>query len=103
MMLFKLSISGLKSKLKDYIVLLVGLVMSIAIFYMFQTLALNKAFLEANATIKSIGYVFQTGSVLLAIITFFYIFYANSFLMSLRRKEFGMYMTLGAKKIRLHF
>ncbi|RJS50270.1 ABC transporter permease [Bacillus sp. PK3_68] len=97
-MLFKLSISGLKSKLKDYIVLLVGLVMSIAIFYMFQTLALNKAFLEANATIKSIGYVFQTGSVLLAIITFFYIFYANSFLMSLRRKEFGMYMTLGAKK-----
>lgn len=106
MMLFKLSISGLKSKLKDYIVLLIGLVMSIAIFYMFQTLALNKAFLEANATINSIGFVFQTGSVLLAIITFFYIFYANSFLLSLRRKEFGMYMTLGAKKnkvIRLMF
>lgn len=105
-MLFKLSISGLKSKLKDYIVLLIGLVMSIAIFYMFQTLALNKAFLEANATINSIGFVFQTGSVLLAIITFFYIFYANSFLLSLRRKEFGMYMTLGAKKhkvIRLMF
>ncbi|MEK5522038.1 FtsX-like permease family protein [Heyndrickxia sp. FSL W8-0423] len=97
-MIFKLSISGLKSKLRDYIVLLAGLVMSIAIFYMFQTLALNKAFLEANATIKSIGYVFQTGSALLAIITFFYIFYANSFLLSLRRKEFGMYMTLGAKK-----
>lgn len=97
-MIFKLSISGLKNKLRDYIVLLAGLVMSIAIFYMFQTLALNKAFLEANATIKSIVYVFQTGSVLLAIITFFYIFYANSFLLSLRRKEFGMYMTLGAKK-----
>ena len=31
-MLFKLSMSGLKSKLKDYIVLLVGLVMSISIF-----------------------------------------------------------------------
>lgn len=98
MMIFKLSILGLKSKLKDYIILLVGLIMSIAIFYMFQTLALNKAFLEANATIKSIGYVFQTGSVLLAIITFFYIFYANSFLLSLRQKEFGMYMTLGAKR-----
>lgn len=105
-MLFKLSILGLKSKLKDYIVLLIGLVMSIAIFYMFQTLALNKAFLEANAPIHSFGSIFQTGSVLLAIITFFYIFYANSFLLSLRRKEFGMYMTLGAKKhkvIRLMF
>ena len=97
-MLCKLSMSGLKSKLKDYIVLLVGLVMSISIFYMFQTLALNKAFLEANATIKSIGFVFQAGSVLLAIITFFYILYANSFLLTLRQKEFGMYMMLGAKK-----
>ncbi|MHA4412499.1 FtsX-like permease family protein [Bacillus cereus] len=97
-MLFKLSMSGLKSKMKDYIVLLVGLIMSISIFYMFQTLALNKAFLEANATIRSIGFVFQTGSVLLAIITFFYILYANSFLLSLRQKEFGMYMMLGAKK-----
>ncbi|EEL48840.1 ABC transporter, permease protein [Bacillus cereus Rock3-44] len=90
--------SGLKSKLKDYIVLLVGLVMSISIFYMFQTLALNKAFLESNSAIKSITFVFQAGSFLLAIITFFYILYANSFLLSLRQKEFGMYMMLGAKK-----
>ncbi|AAT63600.1 MULTISPECIES: FtsX-like permease family protein [Bacillus cereus group] len=97
-MLFKLSMSGLKSKLKDYIVLLVGLVMSISIFYMFQTLALNKAFIESNSVIKSIGFVFQAGSFLLAIITFFYILYANSFLLSLRQKEFGMYMMLGAKK-----
>mgnify|MGYP001102485142 CR=1 FL=1 len=97
-MIFKLSMSGLKSKLKDYIVLLVGLVMSISIFYMFQTLALNKAFVEANTTLQSIEPIFQTGSVLLGIITFFYVLYANSFLMSLRQKEFGMYMMLGAKK-----
>ncbi|WP_336769423.1 ABC transporter permease [Bacillus bombysepticus] len=97
-MLVKLSMSGLKSKLKDYIVLLVGLVMSISIFYMFQTLALNEVFLNSNATISSIGIVFQAGSILLAIITFFYILYANSFLLSLRQKEFGMYMMLGAKK-----
>ncbi|MGE6509893.1 FtsX-like permease family protein [Bacillus cereus] len=97
-MLFKLSMSGLKSKLKDYIVLLVGLVISISIFYMFQTLALNEAFLKANSTIGQIALVFQAGSILLAIITFFYILYANSFLLSLRQKEFGMYMMLGAKK-----
>lgn len=78
-MLFKLSMSGLKSKIKDYTVLLIGLVMSISIFYMFQTLALNEAFVEANTTIRSIGPVFQVGSVLLAIITFFYVLYANSF------------------------
>ncbi|CAI8706674.1 putative ABC transport system permease protein [Bacillus pseudomycoides] len=97
-MLFKLSMSGLTSKLKDYIVLLVGLVISISIFYMFQTLGLNEAFLKANSTIGHIVFVFHAGTVLLAIITFFYILYANSFLLSLRQKEFGMYMMLGAKK-----
>ncbi|MBD8496910.1 FtsX-like permease family protein [Paenibacillus arenosi] len=97
-MLVKLSMSGLKSKLKDYLVLLVGLVISVSIFYMFQTLALNKAFIESNSIISSIQFVFHAGSVLLAIITFFYILYANSFLMTLRQKEFGMYMMLGAKK-----
>ncbi|EDX67044.1 MULTISPECIES: FtsX-like permease family protein [Bacillus] len=97
-MLFKLSMSGLKSKLQDYIVLLVGLIVSISTFYMFQTLALNKAFLESNSSIGEIVSVFKIGSFLLAFITFFYILYANSFLSSLRQKEFGMYMMLGAKK-----
>ncbi|OOR17146.1 FtsX-like permease family protein, partial [Bacillus mycoides] len=89
---------GLKSKLQDYIVLLVGLIVSISTFYMFQTLALNKAFLESNSSIRDIVSVFKIGSFLLAFITFFYILYANSFLSSLRQKEFGMYMMLGAKK-----
>ena len=97
-MLFKISMSGLKSKLQDYIVLLMGLIISISIFYMFQTLAQNKAFLESNSNVAAIVFAFQIGSVLLAIITFFYILYANSFLLSLRQKEFGMYMMLGAKK-----
>ncbi|MGG0730665.1 FtsX-like permease family protein [Bacillus paramycoides] len=97
-MLFKLSMSGLKSKLQDYIVLLVGLIVSISTFYMFQTLASNKTFLESNSTIGDIVSVFKIGSFLLAVITFFYILYANSFLLSLRQKEFGMYMMLGAKK-----
>ncbi|MED1116763.1 ABC transporter permease [Bacillus paramycoides] len=97
-MLFKLSMSGLKSKLQDYIVLLVGLIVSISTFYMFQTLASNKTFLESNSTIGNIVSVFKIGSFLLAVITFFYILYANSFLLSLRQKEFGMYMMLGAKK-----
>ncbi|MGG0705517.1 FtsX-like permease family protein [Bacillus paramobilis] len=97
-MLFKLSMSGLKSKLRDYIVLLVGLIVSISTFYMFQTLASNKTFLESNSSIRDIVSVFKIGSFLLAVITFFYILYANSFLSALRQKEFGMYMMLGAKK-----
>ncbi|QWI22090.1 ABC transporter permease [Bacillus mycoides] len=100
-MLFKLSMSGLKSKLQDYIVLLIGLIVSISTFYMFQTLSLNKTFLESNANVGPIVLIFQIGSFLLAIVTFFYIMYANSFLLSLRQKEFGMYMMLGTKKYKV--
>ncbi|GLV67410.1 ABC transporter permease [Bacillus mycoides] len=100
-MLFKLSMSGLKSKLQDYIVLLVGLIVAISTFYMFQTLSLNKAFLNSNPHADTVAIAFQIGSFLLAIVTFFYILYANSFLSALRQKEFGMYMMLGAKRYKV--
>ncbi|UAC48369.1 ABC transporter permease [Bacillus aquiflavi] len=100
-MLLKLSLSSIRKKMKDYIVLLFGLVISISIFYMFQTLAQNKEFIEANSVISSIVFVFHVGTAILSVITLFYIFYATSFILSLRQKELGMYMMLGAKKSRV--
>lgn len=97
-MLFKLSRHSMKKMLKDYMVLLIGLVISISIFYMFQTLAMNSEFTKDNSLIGSIRLVFWVGAILLSFITVFYIIYANSFLLTLRRKELGMYMMLGAKK-----
>lgn len=97
-MLLKLSLSSMRKMLKDYLVLLIGLVISISVFYMFQTLALNSEFTKENSVISSIQLVFNVGAFLLAFITIFYIFYANSFLLSLRRKELGMYRVLGAKR-----
>ncbi|EUJ41398.1 ABC transporter permease [Brochothrix campestris] len=97
-MLLKLSLSGMKNKRKEYIVLFMGLIMSIAIFYMFETIALNKAFLIGNTSLSFMGIVFHAGTFLLAGITIVYILYANAFLLTLRQKEYGMYMMLGAKK-----
>ena len=97
-MLLKLSLSGMKSKRKEYIILFMGLIMSIAIFYMFETLAIDKSFLEGSTPYEFMGIVFHAGTVLLAIITVVYILYANAFLLTLRQKEYGMYMMLGAKK-----
>lgn len=88
----------MRKMFKDYLVLLFGLTVSIAIFYMFQTLAQNKVFLESNAMIGSIVFIFHVGTFILAAITIFYIFYATSFMLSMRQREMGMYMTLGAKK-----
>ena len=60
-------------------------------------LATNKDFVTSNSPIGMAAIVFQIGSVLLGIITLVYIIYANSFLMSMRRRDYGMFMMLGAK------
>lgn len=96
-MLLKLSLTGIKGKLRDYLVLFSGLVMASAIFYMFESMATNKAFLESNSIISAVVMIFHLGSVLLAIITLVYILYANSFLMTMRQKDYAMFMMLGAK------
>ncbi|MEC5316817.1 FtsX-like permease family protein [Enterococcus casseliflavus] len=96
-MLWKLSLTGIIGRLKDYIVLFSGLVMASAIFYMFESMASNEAFLKSNSIISMVVFIFRFGSVLLGIITFAYILYANSFLMAMRQKDYAMFMMLGAK------
>ncbi|MGX7059121.1 FtsX-like permease family protein [Vagococcus humatus] len=98
-MMRKLALTSVKKRWRDYLVLMMGLIIAISIFYMFQTLSLNTNFLEKNIpTVSMVAIVFQLGAFLLGMITIVYIFYANSFLLSMRRKEYGMYMMLGAKK-----
>ena len=96
-MIWKLSMTGIKSRLRDYMILFSGLAIASAIFYMFQSIATNKAFLDSSNTVKMAAIIFQFGTVLLGIITVVYILYANSFLMMLRQKTYAMLMMLGAK------
>lgn len=96
-MLNKLALSGIKSRLRDYVVLFSGLVIGSAIFYMFMALATNDQFQKANSTVSVTPIIFGFGAVLLAIITFVYIIYANSFLLSLRQRDYALFMMLGAK------
>lgn len=98
-MLWKLSLTGIKSRFKDYLVLFSGLTFASAIFYMFMTLATNPAFLKGSLSIafQITRIAFGFGIALLSIITFVYIVYANSFLLSMRQKDYGMYMMLGAR------
>ena len=57
-MLWKLSLTGIKGRLKDYIVLFSGLVMASAIFYMFQSMASNEEFLKTIQRLVSLSLSF---------------------------------------------
>ncbi|WP_125588250.1 FtsX-like permease family protein [Companilactobacillus jidongensis] len=100
-MLNKLALSGIRHRMRDYTVLFSGLMIASAIFYMFLSLAINKQFLSSNSPAAATAFIFGFGIVLLAIITIVYINYANTFLLSMRQKEYGMFMMLGAKSSKI--
>ena len=101
-MLFKLSIKNMKKSFKDYAIYFLTLVLGVAIFYMFNSLDSQEAMLQvSNSTrdiiklmISMLGYV----SVFVAVVLGLLIVYANNFLINRRKKEFGIYMTLGMGK-----
>ena len=101
-MLFKLSIKNMKKSFKDYAIYFLTLVLGVAIFYMFNSLDSQEAMLQVSSSTRDIiklmvnmlGYV----SVFVAVVLGLLIVYANNFLINRRKKEFGIYMTLGMGK-----
>ena len=102
-MIWKLSVTGIKNRLKDYLVLFSGLIVASMIFYMFLSIATNPVFISKDVYGREayLTYIFTFGIILLVIITSVYLIYANSFLLSMRKHDYGMYMMLGAKSTRI--
>ena len=98
-MLFKLSFRNMKKSFKDYAIYFLTLVLGVAIFYMFNSLDSQEAMLKVSQStreliqlmIQLLGMI----SVFIAIVLGFLIVYANNFLINRRKREFGIYMTLG--------
>lgn len=101
-MLFKLSLSNMKKSMKDYTIYFMTLILGVAIFYMFNSLDAQKSMMVMSSStytvvelmIDLLGGV----SVFVALVLAFLIVYANNFLMKRRKREFGIYMTLGMGK-----
>ena len=102
-MIWKLSVTGIRNRLKDYLVLFSGLIVASMIFYMFLSIATNPVFISKDVYGRTayLTYIFTFGIILLVIITSVYLIYANSFLLSMRKHDYGMYMMLGAKSTRI--
>ena len=98
-MLFKLSFRNMKKSFKDYAIYFLTLVLGVAIFYMFNSLDSQEAMLKVSQStrelIKLMIQMLGMISVFIAIVLGFLIVYANNFLINRRKREFGIYMTLG--------
>lgn len=105
MKLFSLALRNIKKSLKDYSIYFITLVIAVAIFYVFNSIESQTAMMSISKStmeiIQSLVSVLSYVSVFVSIVLGFLIVYANNFLIKRRKKEIGIYLTLGMSKVKV--
>ncbi|OUP81009.1 permease, domain protein [Lachnoclostridium sp. An169] len=101
----KLILKNVRKNIRDYLVYFLTLMLSVSLFYAFNSIADQSAFAEIGATkellYEQLGILLSMLSVVIAAVLAFLVIYANGFLLRRRKKELGIYMVLGMKKGRI--
>ena len=87
----------MKKNRKTYFPYVLTCILTIAMFYVFKSLALNPG-IEKMFGGSTIAYILELGSFVVALFAFVFLFYTNSFLIKRRKKEFGVFNILGMEK-----
>lgn len=105
MKLFSLALRNIKKSIKDYSIYFITLVIAVAIFYIFNSIDSQTAMMSISKStmeiVKSLVDVLSYISVFVSIVLGFLIVYANNFLIKRRKKEIGIYLTLGMSKVKV--
>lgn len=104
-MYFKLSARNVKRSFKDYFIYFLTLTFSVCIFYSFNSMSAQEAMLNVSASqsemIEGLVKILSAVSIFVSIVLGFLIIFANNFLIRRRKKELGLYMTLGMSKYKI--
>jgi len=100
--LTKLVFKNVGKSMQDYTVYFFTLVFGVSIFYMFNSIYAQKEIMVVTEILTdsmiALRKILSVISVFVAVILGFLIVYANSFFIRRRKKEMGIYMTLGMSK-----
>lgn len=101
-MLCKLSLKNIQKSFKDYAIYFFTLILGVAIFYVFNSIDSQAVMLDVTSSTQEIislmTNMLSGVSVFVSFILGFLIIYASRFLIKRRKKEFGIYLTLGMSK-----
>lgn len=101
-MYFKLAKQNVKKSFKSYIIYFFTLVFGVAIFYIFNSISSQSIMMnlseEKKVVFDMVNTVMGYISIFIAFILGFLIVYSNNYLIKRRKKEFGVYLTLGMEK-----
>ena len=98
----KLAFRNLKRSFKDYAIYFLTLVFGVCIFYTFNSIQSQSIMLELNEVqamaFEQVDAIMGFASIFVSSVLAFLIVYSNNYLIKRRKKEFGIYMTLGMDK-----
>lgn len=101
-MLSKIAFRNVGKSFRDYAIYVFTLVFAVCIFYMFNSIYAQQEIMQVtettNAAMESLTKIMSYISIFVAVVLGFLIIYANNFFIKRRKKEFGIYMTLGMEK-----
>lgn len=101
-MYFKMAFANIKKSYKDYTIYFLTLILAVCMFYSFNAIGSQKALIDIKSSgvsyISKLTEIMSAVSILVSIILGCLILYANNFLIKRRKKELGIYMTLGMVK-----
>ena len=98
-MLFKLSLKNVKKSYKDFAIYFLTLTLGVCIFYLFNSLESQGIMLSLDSskleTMKTLNEMMNILSIFVSFVLGFLIIYASNFLITRRKNELGIYLTLG--------
>lgn len=104
-MLTKLAFKNAGKSVRDYAVYFFTLVLGVSVFYMFNSIYAQKDIMvvteSLNDSMIALCQLLSIISVFVAVVLGFLIVYANNFFIKRRKKELGIYMTLGMEKSKI--
>ncbi|MEI2435870.1 ABC transporter permease [Priestia megaterium] len=101
-MTFNLILKNVRRSMKDYAIYFLTLALGVSLFYAFNSMSSQPDLNNLNYAMELFGDALVTYigllSKFIAVILAFLIIYANQFIMKRRKKEMGIYMSLGMNK-----
>lgn len=100
-MLFKIAVKNIKRSIKDYAVYFLTLTLGICLFYVFNSIDAQKSVImeeQYEGILDNLTTLMGMLSILVSFVLAGLIIFANNFLIKRRKREFGIYVSLGMSR-----
>lgn len=94
-MFAKLALRNVRRQIRNYLIYFVTVALSIALMFAVNNLSYSRRIQTLSQMSTEIRSMFTIVTVLSCLVTALVLSYATGFMLKLRKKEFGMYLTLG--------